>query len=145
MKRFKFLTFVAALVAVFSFPVLAADITAKNPNYNYVAQNRSPWLWEQINNDDTTKEQGIGPGLYEFFIDGTPANVDLKLQHGKTSGALKDINTSDFDDGGVNFSSASSAEHVNVCLSGGFVDISFTSAGTSAQDIDIWMSYLGEC
>lgn len=134
----------AVLVAVFSFPVLAADIVAKNPGYSNVNKITSPWLWEQVNNDDTTKEQPVAKGKYMFFIDGTPATVDLQLQWGKTPGSLKDLDTDTMSDG-LRFSSAATEYAVTVCLGTGYADIQFNSAGTSSQDIDIWLEYLGEC
>lgn len=134
----------AAAVAVFSFPVLAADITAKNVARDKVTQPRQPWVWEQVNNDDTTKEQAVIAGLYQYHVEGTEDNADFKLQHGKTAGSLEDIDTDQMPDG-VRYSSASTGNSVNVCLTEGFADISFTSVGTSAQDIDIWMTFLGEC
>jgi len=133
----------AAALAVFSFPVLAADITAKNKGYDSVVSQSDPWLWEQVNNDDTTKEQPIAAGEYLFFIDGTPDDVDLQLQWGKTSGSLKDLDTDTMPDG-VKFDSASTGYAVKVCLGTGYADIKFNSVG-STQDIDIWMERLGDC
>jgi len=124
----------------------AADITETYHGPN----NTGAIEWNNVTNLDTTSEaqvKAIKGGLatkYEFFIDGTGDTVILKLQAGKTSGSLKDIDTDAMPDG-VLFN-GSSTNFTNVCLADrDFVDISFTSAGGGSQDVDIWLTPVGEC
>ena len=135
---------IAALVAVFCYPAFAADITPKNVGRDAVYNQSEPWVWETVTNADTTKEQPVSAGLYHFHVDGTPDNVDLKLQWGKTSGSLKDLDVDQMPDG-VRFSSASTGYSSLVCLGTGFADITFLAAGGGSQDVDIWLERLGDC
>lgn len=130
-----------ALMAVFCYPVYGATISAES----FGVLGIDAFRWEQVNNDDDTAEVKLKRGgLWELSIEGTESNVDLKLQHGKTSGALEDIDTDTMPDG-VRFTSAATGNKAKVCLSEGFVDIVFSSAGGADQDIDIWLSPLGNC
>jgi len=106
--------------------------------------------WNAVLTTDTTVEAKINSTTggkavkYELFIDGTPDTVTLKLQAGKTSGSLKDIDNDDMPDGTT--LSSTSTFFTNVCLvSGNFAAISFTSAGGGSQNIDIWLTPIGEC
>lgn len=136
----------AAMVAV-SIPAMAAEIT---PTYTDFG-NRGEIKWEQINADDAaaeatiTLEGGKRGALYRLLVEGADNNVDFTMKAGRTSAALVDVDPDQMPDG-VRFSSAADANMALVCLTqGDKVDLIFNSAGAGGQDIDVYLTPLGDC